>query len=52
MAEQGQNFDNHTRFVLAYHYVAMPIFAMNLLWSVYRFIVVWLNGYWSGACYY
>ena len=41
MAEQGQNFDNHTRFVLAYHYVAMPIFVLNFLWSVYRLIGVY-----------
>ena len=41
MAEQGQNFDNHTRFVPAYHYVAMPIFVLNFLWSVYRLIGVY-----------
>ena len=34
MANQGQNFANHTRFVPAFHYVAMPILLVNVLWAV------------------
>ena len=33
-----QNSENHSRIVPAYHRVALPIFALNLLWSVYRAI--------------
>jgi len=33
-----QSFENHTRIVPAYHMVAFPILAINLLWSVYRVI--------------
>ena len=36
MAEQ--NFANHAKFVPPYHYFAMPIFAANLGWSIYRLI--------------
>ncbi len=32
----NQNFSNHVRIVPLYHQVALPIFALNLLWSVYR----------------
>ena len=35
MADQGQNFANHARFVPPYHYVAAPIFLLNLGWAVY-----------------
>ena len=34
MANQGQNFANHTRFVPAFHYVAMPILLVNFAWAV------------------
>ena len=33
-----QSFENHTRIVPAYHMVAFPILAINLLWSLYRVI--------------
>lgn len=33
MANQEQNFANHTRFVAPYHYVAMPILLVNVVWS-------------------
>lgn len=33
-----QSFANHTRIVPAYHMVAFPILAINLLWSVYQVI--------------
>jgi hypothetical protein len=31
-----QNFQNHAKFVPAYHYFAVPILAVNFLWSIYR----------------
>jgi Family of unknown function (DUF6526) len=31
-----QNFSNHIRFVPVYHFFALPVFAINLLWSLYR----------------
>ena len=36
MADQKQNFKNHTRFVLIYHFVAAPIFFLNLAWTVWQ----------------
>ena len=33
-----QSFENHTRIVPAYHMVAFPLLAINLLWSIYRVI--------------
>ena len=33
-----QSFENHTRIVPAYHMVAFPILAINVLWSIYRMI--------------
>lgn len=35
---QTQNFDNHTRIVPAFHYVVLPIFLLNLVWSIVRVI--------------
>ncbi len=32
----NQSFQNHTRIVPAFHYVALPIFTLNLMWSLYR----------------
>jgi len=34
----GQNFKNHTRFVPAFHFVAAPIFVLNIIWSIVRVI--------------
>ena len=34
MANQGQNFANHTRFVPAFHYVALPILLVNFVSAV------------------
>ena len=34
MADQGQSFANHTRFVPPYHYVAFPILLLNFIWAV------------------
>ena len=37
MAQQEpQNFSNHTRTIPLYHYVAMPLLALNLLWTGYQ----------------
>ena len=37
MAEKkAQTFDNHAKMVPMFHYVAMPILLINLLWSLYR----------------
>ena len=34
MADQGQNLSNHARLVPPYHYVAAPIFLLNIIWAV------------------
>ena len=34
MANQGQNFSNHTRFVPLFHYVALPILLVNFVSAV------------------
>jgi Family of unknown function (DUF6526) len=31
-----QNFANHMRFVPLYHFFAIPVFGINLVWSLYR----------------
>ena len=36
--ETPQNFENHARIVPAYHYGGFGIFAINLLWSLYRVV--------------
>jgi Family of unknown function (DUF6526) len=36
MAASVQNFENHTKFVPAFHFVVLPILAINLGWSIYR----------------
>lgn len=38
MAAKTQNFENHARTVPLFHWVAFPILAINLLWSIYRVI--------------
>ena len=35
MAEApNQNFKNHTKFVPAYHFVALPILVLNFVWTL------------------
>ena len=34
--EKPQTFENHVRWVPAYHFVALPIFAINVFWSLVR----------------
>jgi hypothetical protein len=31
-----QSFENHTKMVPAFHFFVLPIFAINLGWSIYR----------------
>jgi hypothetical protein len=38
MAAKTQNFENHAKIVPLFHQVMFPIFALNLLWSIYRLI--------------
>ena len=39
MAEkQPQTRENHAKFVPLFHYVAFPILAVNLFWSLYRVV--------------
>ncbi|MFY9530346.1 MAG: DUF6526 family protein [Candidatus Acidiferrales bacterium] len=33
-----QNFENHVRTVPGFHFVVLGIFALNLIWSIYRLI--------------
>ena len=33
-----QNFDNHTRVFPPFHFVVMPIFLLNFIWSIVRVI--------------
>ena len=35
---QTQNFENHTKIVPMFHRVALPIFLINFIWSVYRLV--------------
>jgi len=35
---QTQNFENHTKLVPAFHFVVLPIFLLNLVWSIARVI--------------
>jgi hypothetical protein len=36
----SQNYANHTRWVPPYHFVAGPIFLLNLGWAIYRLVKV------------
>jgi len=46
MAEQ--NFANHTRFVPLFHFFALPVFGVNLGWSLYR---LWKLGFTFGEIF-
>ena len=35
-----QTFENHTKTVPAFHFVVLPIFLINLIWSIYRMVRV------------
>jgi len=36
MPEEIQTFEHHAKIVTGYHRVLLPIFAINLIWCVYR----------------
>ena len=38
MAQKTQNFENHAKFVPAFHFIAAPIFLINVGWSIYRVV--------------
>ena len=40
---QPQNYANHARMVPAFHFVALPILAMNLFWSVGQVVTTGLS---------
>jgi hypothetical protein len=33
-----QNFENHAKFVPAFHFFILPVFLLNVIWSIYRLI--------------
>ncbi|MGA8013927.1 MAG: DUF6526 family protein [Candidatus Acidiferrales bacterium] len=35
---ETQNFQNHAKFVPAFHFVTLPILLVNLGWSIYRLV--------------
>ncbi len=38
MAEKVQNFENHAKLVPAFHMFVLPIFLLNIIWSIVRVI--------------
>jgi hypothetical protein len=36
MPEEIQNFEHHAKIVTGFHRVLLPIFAINLIWCIYR----------------
>ena len=40
---QPQNYANHARMIPAFHFVALPILAINLFWSVGQFVTTGLS---------
>jgi hypothetical protein len=39
-----QNFENHAKVVPAFHFVVLPIFLINLIWSIFRLAHVFSAG--------
>jgi hypothetical protein len=35
---QTQNFENHAKFVPAFHFFVAPVFLLNIVWSIVRLI--------------
>jgi Family of unknown function (DUF6526) len=33
---EAQTFDNHVKIVPAFHYFVLPVFLLNVFWSIYR----------------
>lgn len=46
MADQQQSFANHTRWVPLYHFVALGILTINLLWRLY-YLYRAIHGQWG-----
>jgi hypothetical protein len=38
MSEKPQNFENHAKFVLGFHMVAIPILMINFIWCAYQLV--------------
>ena len=38
MAEKTQHFENHAKFVPAFHFFAIPVLLINVIWSIVRVI--------------
>jgi hypothetical protein len=38
MANEVQNFENHAKTVPVFHFVVLPIFLLNIFWSIYRLV--------------
>jgi hypothetical protein len=34
----AQNFENHAKFVPAFHFFILPVFLFNVIWSIYRVV--------------
>ena len=35
---QAQNFENHAKFVPAFHFFVAPVFMLNIVWSIVRVV--------------
>jgi hypothetical protein len=33
-----QNFENHVKWVPAFHFFVLPVFLLNIFWSIYRLV--------------
>src|ERR1044072_8594269 len=44
----SQNFANHTRWHPLYHFVALPVMLINVIWAIVAFIIApgWNSGWW------
>lgn len=40
MANKIQNFEHHAKTVPVFHFVVLPIFLLNVFWSIYRLATV------------
>jgi Family of unknown function (DUF6526) len=36
--QQTQNFENHAKFVPAFHFFVAPVFLLNIVWSIVRLV--------------
>jgi len=45
-----QNYSNHVKWVPAYHFFVLPVFLLNVIWSIYR---LFRPGFtWDGLIYF